>query len=58
MDLFNFCQIPALFMSRVPSVGLWQFQTPESTENPRQLSENSMSGVIHHCVKLASTLSQ
>lgn len=58
MHLFNFGQIPALFMSRAPSVDLWHFQTPESTENPRQLCENSMSGVIHHCVKLASTLSQ
>lgn len=30
MHLFNFCQIPALFMSRVPSVGLWHFQTLQS----------------------------
>ena len=58
IHLFDFCQIPALFMSSIPSVGLQHFQTPESTENARQLCENSMSGVIHHCVKLASTLSQ
>lgn len=57
MHLLNFYQILALFMSRAPVLVCGISRLQSTKKDPRQSCENSMSGVIHHCVRLAGTLS-
>lgn len=58
MHLLNFYQILALFMSRAPVLVCGISRLQSTKKDPQQSCENSMSGVIHHCVRLAGTLSQ